>query len=154
MNEDGSDQTNERGGDQGEQEQERGFDDGALFLRLRGLSDRVGDGFGDFPEDEKRNQERGDRQPVGDPGDRFSRPFDGQGGGGLPAAEADPRAEAEGHGADEHPCHSPQQHESGAHREDDERGGAEADLWDGVGRQREEPESRWLRAKSVDLERR
>lgn len=134
MDDGGPDDPEERGWDEGEQEEKRALDDGAGFFLIERFSEGADDGFGEFPNEEKGEEEGGEGEAVGDPSMGSPGPLDGKGGGLLPDAKPDPCAEAQNHGAYDHASHPAQQHESSADREDDERGGAEADGWDGVGR--------------------
>ena len=129
----GADEAEDGGGNQREQQAKGGGGEGAGFLRISGHAAGAGQGFEDFPDQEKGNAEGEDGQAGGDPGGGFAGPIEGEGGRGLPDAEADPRADAQDEGADDHPRHPAQGEETGARGEDDQRGAAEAELRDGIG---------------------
>ena len=77
MDERGADDADERGGNECEQEEKRQFDDGTGLFLVGGFSEGADDAFGEFPDEEKGNEEGGDWQAVGDPGEGLPGPLDG-----------------------------------------------------------------------------
>lgn len=73
MNDRGAYDPEERGGDEGEQEEKCQLSDGAGFFLSGGFSE----GAKDLPDKEKSDEEGRDRQTVSNPGEGLPGPLDG-----------------------------------------------------------------------------